>query len=141
MKKGTFFETTSVNGLIRRGLIDESGAVAPAEKAATQAFEQLIAEGKDKARTYVLRLYVAGTTLNSARAIANVRALCERRLAGRYELEVIDLCQTPLLSKGERIIATPTLIKKLPLPLRRFVGDMSDHDRILVGLDLRSKTG
>ncbi len=90
----------------------------------------------EKAR-YILRLYVAGTTAMSARAISNVRSTCERYLAGRYELEVIDLFQRPGLAQGEQIIAAPTLIKKLPLPLRRIIGDMSNQDKILVGLDLQ----
>ncbi len=89
------------------------------------------------ARKYVLHLYVAGVTLNSTRAIANVRRICESHLKGRYELAVTDIYQQPVLAKGEQIIAAPTLIKKLPLPLRRFIGDMSDTERILVGLDLR----
>ncbi len=93
------------------------------------------AAAKEKAR-YVLRLYVAGTTAMSARAISSVRATCEQYLAGRYELEVIDLFQRPGLASGEQIIAAPTLIKKLPLPLRRIIGDMSNQERILVGLDL-----
>ena len=88
---------------------------------------------------YELRLYVAGVNPNSSRAIANVRQICEEHLAGRYQLEVVDLYQNPVLSKGEQIVAVPTLIKKLPAPLRKFIGDMSDTDRILVGLDLRPK--
>ena len=85
---------------------------------------------------YVLRLYVAGMTPRSRSAIANVRTICEERLAGRYELEVVDVYQQPTLAKGEQIIAAPTLIKKLPLPLRRIIGDMSNADRVLIGLDL-----
>lgn len=86
---------------------------------------------------YVLRLYVTGTTPHSTRAIVNIRKICEEHLHGRYELEVIDISQSPTLAKGEQILAAPTLIKKLPLPLRRFIGDMSATDRILLGLDLR----
>jgi circadian clock protein KaiB len=86
---------------------------------------------------YVLRLYITGTTAQSTRAIVNVRKICEDHLQGRYDLEVIDLSRNPALAIGEQIIAAPTLIKKLPLPLRRFIGDMSQTDRILVGLDLR----
>jgi circadian clock protein KaiB len=88
---------------------------------------------------YVLRLYVAGTTARSARAIANVREMCETHLNGRYDLQVVDIYQQPSLAKGEQIIAAPTLIRKLPLPLRRLIGDMSDNDRLLVGLDLRPR--
>lgn len=86
---------------------------------------------------YVLRLYVTGTTPHSTRAVVNIRKICEEHLQGRYELEVIDISQHPTLAEGEQIIAAPTLIKKLPLPLRRFIGDMSQTDRILLGLDLR----
>ncbi len=92
-----------------------------------------------KQQKYVLRLYVAGTTPRSQQAIRTVTAICEEHLAGRYELEVVDLYQQPTLAKGEQIIAAPTLIKKLPEPLRRFIGSMADKDRILVGLDLRPK--
>jgi circadian clock protein KaiB len=95
-------------------------------------------EGVDLPR-YVLRLYVTGTTARSGRAILNIREICEEHLKGRYELEVVDIYQQPVLAAGEQIIAAPTLIKKLPLPLRRFVGDMTNTDRILVGLDLVSK--
>jgi circadian clock protein KaiB len=87
---------------------------------------------------YVLRLYVTGMTPRSAAAITNLQAICEERLAGRYDLEVIDIYQQPVLTRGEQIIAAPTLIKKLPLPMRRLVGDMSDRERVLSGLDLVS---
>ena len=86
---------------------------------------------------YVLRLYVTGSTPNSTRAIANIRKICEQHLDGRYDLDVVDISQHPSLAEGEQIIAAPTLIKKLPLPLRRFIGDMSETHRILFGLDLR----
>lgn len=88
---------------------------------------------------YVLRLYVTGMTPRSTQAIANVQKLCEKYLAGRYELKVIDIYQQPQLAKGEQIVATPTLIKKLPLPSRRLIGDMSDTERFLVGIDLKPK--
>lgn len=94
----------------------------------------------DAAR-YVLRLYVTGTTPHSTRAIVNIRAICEEHLQGRYDLEVVDLSQHPTLAEGEQIIAAPTLIKTLPLPLRRFIGDMSQTERILLGLDLRKTAG
>lgn len=89
------------------------------------------------ATRYVLRLYVTGSTPRSTRAISNIRKICEEHLDGRYDLEVVDISQYPSLAEGEQIIAAPTLIKKLPLPLRRFIGDMSQTDRILFGLDLR----
>ena len=85
---------------------------------------------------YILRLYVTGMTPRSARAVENIRAFCEKHLAGRYELQVIDIYQQPELARTEQLVAAPTLIKKLPLPLRRLIGDMSDEERILVGLDI-----
>jgi len=85
---------------------------------------------------YVLRLYVAGSTPQSSYAIQNIARLCDEHLKGSYDLEVIDLYQHPALARGEQLIAAPTLIKKLPLPLRRLVGDLSDTQRVLVGLDL-----
>ncbi len=89
-----------------------------------------------KRGVYVLRLYVAGKTPRSARAILNIRRICDEHLAGRYELEVVDIYQQPTLAAGEQIIAAPTLVRKRPLPLRRFIGDLSATERILVGLDL-----
>ncbi len=86
---------------------------------------------------YVLRLYVTGKTPNSLRAIASLKEVCEQYLQGRYHLQVIDIYQQPDLAEGDQIVATPTLIKKLPAPLRRLIGDMSNRERVLVGLDLR----
>ena len=88
---------------------------------------------------YVLRLYVAGVTPRSVQAIENVKSVCERHLRGRYELQVIDIYQQPVLAKGDQIIAVPTLIKSLPAPLRTLIGDLSDVERVLVGLDLRPR--
>ena len=92
-----------------------------------------------KVKKYVLRLYVAGATPRSTEAILNIKKFCEEFLKGRYELEVIDIYQQPVLAKGEQIIAVPTLVKKLPPPIRKFIGSMYDVDRILVGLDLKPK--
>jgi circadian clock protein KaiB len=88
---------------------------------------------------YVLRLFITGMTPNSKRAVENVKQICEQYLKGRYELEVIDIYQQPELAQEEQIIAAPTLIKKLPGPLRRLIGDMSNTEKVLVGLDLRFK--
>ncbi len=90
---------------------------------------------------YVLRLYVAGLTERSVAAIESVKRTCEEHLRGRYELEVVNIYDEPTLAKGEQIIAAPTLIKKLPLPLRRLIGSMADTQKLLVGLDLREKDG
>jgi circadian clock protein KaiB len=92
-----------------------------------------------KKEKYLLKLYVTGMTPRSMKAIMNIKEICEEHLQGRYELEIIDIFQQPVLAKGEQIIAAPTLIKSLPLPLRRFIGDMSATDKILIGLDLRQK--
>jgi circadian clock protein KaiB len=105
------------------------------EKTSTDEFEKAAAE-RDLTK-HVLQLYVAGMTVKSTQAVANVRKLCEKHLAGRYELEVIDIYQQPQLAKEEQILATPTLIKKLPLPFRRVIGDMSDTARFLVGIGLQ----
>ena len=111
----------------------------PTEKVrdSTHQFEQSLNQPPEI--HYVLRLYVTGTTPQSLRAITNVKKFCEEYLQGRYELEVVDLYQQPQLAQGEQIIAAPTLIKKLPLPLRRIIGDMSKSERVLVGLDLQKK--
>ncbi len=90
---------------------------------------------------YVLRLYITGSTSRSVLAITNLKKICEEYLEGRYELEVIDLYKKPGLAKGDQIIAAPTLIKKLPLPFRRIIGDMSNKEKVLLGLDLRKSKG
>ncbi|MBU1369998.1 MAG: circadian clock KaiB family protein [Bacteroidetes bacterium] len=95
-------------------------------------------QGKDK---YILRLYITGSTNRSVSALTNLKMICKEYLEGRYELEVIDLYQHPSLAKGEQIIAAPTLIKKLPLPFRRIIGDMSDKEKVLLGLDLKEVKG
>ncbi len=107
------------------------------EITSTEEFEKAVL-GQERA-TYVLRLYVTGMTPKSTTAIANIQKLCDKHLAGRYELKVIDIYQQPELARGEQIIATPTLIKKLPLPLRKLIGNMSDTERFLVGIDLKPK--
>jgi circadian clock protein KaiB len=96
-----------------------------------------ISVNKIKNETYILKLYVTGITPQSILAIDNIKKICEEHLKSRYNLEVIDLYKNPALAKGEQIIAAPTLIKKLPLPLRRIIGNMSDTDRVLVGLNLK----
>jgi circadian clock protein KaiB len=100
-----------------------------------EVFEQALKD--DKEPKYLLRLYVAGATPKSTQAIMNIKKFCEERLKGRYDLEVIDIYQQPVLARGEQVIAAPTLIKKLPPPLRRFIGSMADLERILVGLDVK----
>ena len=86
---------------------------------------------------YNLRLYVAGQTPKSITALANLKAICEEHLAGRYRIEVIDLLQQPQLAAGDQIQAVPTLVRRLPEPLKKIIGNLSDKERVLVGLDLR----
>jgi circadian clock protein KaiB len=95
--------------------------------------------GVKKKAKYLLRLYVTGTTGKSVRAIQNVRRICEEHLQGLYELEVVDIYKNLPLARGDQVIAAPTLVKRLPAPLRRLIGDMSDEQRVLVGLDIRPR--
>jgi len=104
--------------------------------AKTKRTEEEASPGK---REWELRLYIAGETPRSVTAFDNLKKICEEHLKGRYDLEVIDIYQQPVLAKGEQIIAAPTLVKKLPPPLRKFIGNMADVERILVGLDLKPK--
>lgn len=87
--------------------------------------------------TYMLRLYVTGTSPRAQVAIGNLRRICEQELRGQYELEVIDVLEHPEVAEREKILATPTLIKQLPPPLRRVIGDLSDKDKVLLGLEVR----
>ena len=104
-------------------------------RSATEEFDQNVADkSPDK---YMLSLYITGSTSRSVLAISNLKKICEEYLEGKYELEVIDLYQNPLIAREEQIIAAPTLIKKLPLPFRRIIGDMSNEKKVLMGLDLR----
>jgi len=103
----------------------------------TEAFERALQEADTG--NYVLRLFVCGMTPNSLRAIENIRRICAEHLEGRYQLEIIDIFQQPIFAKEGQIVAAPTLVKELPPPLRKFIGDMSQTDRILMGLDVRKK--
>ena len=89
---------------------------------------------------WILRLYTAGQSTRSAAALDNLEAICEQHLAGRYRIEVVDLLQHPQLAKGDQIVAVPTLVRRLPPPMKRIIGDLSNADSVLVGLDLRSRT-
>jgi len=88
---------------------------------------------------YELRLYVAGQTPKAQRAFENLRRICEEHLAGRYSIDVIDLVQNPALGRGDQILALPTLVRKLPTPIKKIIGDLSNTERVLVGLDLRPR--
>ena len=95
--------------------------------------------GDARGPPYILRLFITGTTPRSVRAIANLRRVCEERLNGEYDLEVIDIYQHPTAAKEHQIVAAPTLVKLLPLPLRRIIGDLANEERVLAGLDLSPK--
>ena len=88
-----------------------------------------------------LRLYVAGQTARAVTAFANLKKICEEHLKGRYRIEIIDLLKNPQLAKGDQILALPTLVRKLPSPVRKIIGDLSNTERVLVGLDVRPRTG
>ena len=92
---------------------------------------------RDSLPTYVLRLYVTGTSPRAEVAITNLRRICEQELRGQYELQIIDVLEQPQLAEDEKILATPTLIKQLPPPLRRVIGDLSDKEKVLLGLEVR----
>ena len=103
----------------------------------TESMEQALAkQAKEK---YVLKLYVTGMTRRSQQALRNIKKVMHEQAGDNYELEVVDIYQQPALAKGDQIIAVPTLIKKLPAPLRRLIGDLSQEDRIILGLDLKPK--
>ena len=94
----------------------------------------------DKPERYQLRLYVAGQTAKSIKAFRNLKQICDSHLAGRYEIEVVDLLENPQLGAGDQILAIPTLVRRLPEPLKKIIGDLSNTERVLVGLDIRSQS-
>lgn len=90
-----------------------------------------------KGKEYELRLYVAGTTAKSVTALANLKRYCEEHLKGKYAIEVIDLLENPQLAEGDQILAVPTLVRRVPVPIRKIIGDLSNEEKVLIGLDLR----
>ena len=94
---------------------------------------------RQKSDPFLLRLYVAGQTPKSVTAFANLKNICEEHLAGRYKIEVVDLLKNPTLASGDQILAIPTLVRKLPEPIRKIIGDLSNTERVLVGLDIREQ--
>jgi circadian clock protein KaiB len=117
---------------------DENNGKAPLKsklRNATEAFEEALKGKALKRAKYILRLYVTGSSTNSMRAIHNLKKICEEHLPD-YDLEVIDIYENPTAAREEQIIAAPTLVKKLPRPLRKFVGDLSNTQKILIGLDI-----
>ena len=122
---------------------DEASGKSPSKRPlksklrdATAAFEEALKQKALKRATYILRLYVTGSSHRSLQAVYNLKKLCEEYLPDDYDLEVIDIYENPDAARDEQIIAAPTLVKKLPQPIRKFVGDMSNTQKILVGLDL-----
>ena|ERR1700712_4564920 len=105
----------------------------------SKPFEQPTPEDDGDPGRYHLRLYVAGQTPKSLAAMANLKRVCEEHLAGRYDVEVIDLMKNPELAAGDQILAIPTLIRQLPAPLKRIIGDLSNTEKVLVGLDIRPR--
>ena len=103
---------------------------------ATEVFEEALKEGALKRAKYILRLYVTGSTGRSLRAVQNLKKLCEEYLSDDYDLEVIDIYKDPAAAREAQIIAAPTLVKKLPQPIRRLVGDLSNTQKVLIGLDI-----
>lgn len=99
-----------------------------------------MSERNDGPDRYLLKLYITGRSPRAERAIANLRRLCKEELDGCYELEIIDVLEHPQLAEDDRILATPTLIKQLPPPLRRVIGDLSNRDKVLLGLDVRPRS-
>ena len=111
----------------------------PFEPSTTELFEQALSQSSTQ--QYFLRLYIAGTTIQSSHALQNIKKICEEHLKGRYELEVIDIYQQPELMIEENVIAIPTLIKQLPPPLQKIIGNLSNTEKVLIGLNLIPKTG
>jgi len=102
-----------------------------------QLSENGISTSSSAAQTYCLRLYVAGQTPKSVLALTNLKQICDEHLQGRYEIEIVDLLENPQLARGDQILAVPTLVRRLPEPIKKIIGDLSNTERVLVGLDLR----
>lgn len=112
-------------------------AAAPAKKTspARKSKRRAQAAGREDRRDWILRLYIAGQTPKSLTAFANLKRICEEHLPGRYQIEVIDLTKQPQLAQNDQIVALPTLVRKLPEPVKRVIGDLSNVERVLVGMD------
>ncbi|MBV9147355.1 MAG: circadian clock protein KaiB [Acidobacteria bacterium] len=101
------------------------------------SYSGILAPAKGKVITWELRLYVAGNTPNSIAAFSNLKQICETHMGGRYRIEIIDLLRNPQLASGDQIIAIPTLVRRLPTPIKKIIGDLSNRERVLIGLDLK----
>ena len=115
---------------------ESNGRLKSKLRSATEAFESVLKRGPLRRAKYILRLYVTGSSVRSLKAIQNQKKICDEHFPDDYDLEVIDIYENPGVAREEQIIAAPTLVKKLPTPLRKFVGDLSNTKKILLGLDL-----
>jgi circadian clock protein KaiB len=115
----------------------KSAAAAKVSPHKTARKKTVTKAARKKNETYMLRLYVAGQTPRCVAAFANLKKICEEHLAGQYQIEVVDLLENPRLAQGDQILAIPTLVRKLPEPVRKIIGDLSNTERVLVGLDLQ----
>ena len=122
---------------IRKSDSNGNGKLTNKLRTTTEKFEEALNAKRARRVEYILRLYVTGSTPRSLKAISNLKQLCEEYLPGAYDLKVIDIYKNPDAVREEQIIAAPTLIKQLPAPLRRFVGDLSNTEKLLIGLDIR----
>lgn len=122
---------------IRKSDGNDNGRLKKKLHNATEKFEEALNRKRGHRVEYILRLYVTGSSPTSLKAISNLKRLCEQYLPGAYDLQVIDIYKNPDAARDEQIIAAPTLIKRLPAPLRRFVGDLSNTQKLLIGLDIR----
>ncbi|HEX3770248.1 MAG TPA: circadian clock KaiB family protein [Polyangiaceae bacterium] len=120
--------------IVRRGPAPAGGR--PGSKPVAKAAATTAAKRAQPSERYELRLYVAGQTAKSLQAFANLKAICEEHLQGRYRIEVIDLLKNPTLARGDQILAVPTLVRKLPPPVKKIIGDFTNTERVLVGLNL-----
>jgi circadian clock protein KaiB len=116
--------------------VDGESQLKSKRRTASEVFEEALKRSAFKRAKYILRLYVTGSSARSMRAVNNLKKICDEYLPNSYDLEVIDIYKNPAAAREEQIVAVPTLIKKLPEPLRRFVGDLSNKQKILLGMDL-----
>jgi len=121
----------------RKSNTNGNGKLKYQPRSTTEKFEEALNRKRERRAEYILRLYVTGSTPHSLRAISNLKRLCEEYLPGAYDLQVVDIYKNPDAARDAQIIAAPTLIKRLPAPLRRFVGDLSNTEKLLIGLDIR----
>ena len=123
----------------KKAVNDSPAAVKKSKRATSCTPAKKPVQKTSKADNWNLRLYVAGRTPKSIAAFANLKQLCEQHLPGRYQIEIVDLVQQPHLAQNDQIVALPTLVRKLPEPIKRVIGDLSNLERVMVGLDLRTE--